>query len=113
MFKEILTASVSFLSIAEMKRERLSKLLQQEMNKELYTSVDVYKTHHLFAAVPIQQNGQAWVTNVHAIGKEIVLYTPGLGWSRCPSLQLVDVIDVYLEYADNSQRARFYHWQRN
>lgn len=113
MFKEILTASVSFLSIAEMKRGRLSKLLQQEMNREIGTSVDVYKTHHLFSAVPVQLDGQAWVTNVHAIGKEIVLYTPGLGWYRCPSLQLVDMVDVYLEYADNNQRARFYHWQRN
>lgn len=111
----VVTPAVPFFSLKEEFANQVKDLVKFLTSSGLVKTTDSKNAHPLFNSVPVEINGTEMVAHINLrYQDEISLYIPGMGW-MAPSYTpyVKELVDLFLQLANNVQRVYYYAWLDN
>lgn len=111
----VVTPAVPFFSLKEEFANQVIDLVKFLTSSGLVKTTDSKNVHPLFNSVPVEINGTEMVAHINVCYQDgISLYIPGMGW-MAPSYTpyVKELVDLFLQVANNVQRVYYYAWLDN
>lgn len=111
----VVTPAVPFFSLKEEIANQVIDLVKFLTSSRLVKTTDNKNVHPIFNSVPLTIDGTAMIANIHVCYQDgLSLYIPGMGW-MAPSYTpyVKELVDLFLQVANNVQRVYYYAWLDN